>query len=127
MLNHQLLDDEAILVLEPDGPLKAQDFEAVAAEVDPFIEKHDHLRGVMVESESFPGWADLASMAAHLKFVRNHHKKIERIAIVTDDNVMSHFPDIANHFVAAEVRHFPYVNKMDAYHWLSGKDVASKE
>lgn len=39
MIHHQLDETESILVVAPQGPLAADDFKALAAEVDPFIER----------------------------------------------------------------------------------------
>ena len=39
MLSHEFLEDMGILVVEPQGALESADFEALAKEVDPYIEK----------------------------------------------------------------------------------------
>ena len=66
MLRHELLSDKRILVLQPDGPLQAADFERVAREIDPFIEKGGDLAGLMIEAAHPPGWDNFASFATHL-------------------------------------------------------------
>jgi hypothetical protein len=126
MLHSELLVDQAVLVLAPDGPLAADDFERVAALVDPHIERHGRLKGLMIQTRSFPGWGDFAALLAHLRFVRDHHRRIERIAAVTDSGVLAALPRIASHFVAAEVRHFDYADRDAALHWLAtGTDRSS--
>ena len=55
MLTHELLRDEGILILRPQGPLQAGDFTSLATVVDPYLEEHDKLRGIMVDAQSFPG------------------------------------------------------------------------
>lgn len=118
MLQHQLIDDESILVIEPHGPLASEDFKALAAEIDPSIERHGRLQGIMIEAQSFPGWEDFSAMTAHLKFVRDHHRSIRRVAVVSDSPVLAFLPRIASHFVAAEVRHFPHAELEGALGWL---------
>ena len=76
MLTHELLRDEGIMILRPQGPLRAKDFTSLASIVDPYIEKHGRLRGIMVDAESFPGWDSFAALASHLRFVRDHHRLI---------------------------------------------------
>ena len=44
MLKHQLLLPEGILILEPDAPLEAADFEGLVREIDPYIAKHGNYR-----------------------------------------------------------------------------------
>jgi SpoIIAA-like len=125
MLHSELLADEAVLVLAPDGPLAAADFTRVAALVDPYLERHGRLKGLMIHTRHFPGWGDFAALVAHLRFVRDHHRRIERIAAVTDSGVLTVLPRIANHFVAAEVRHFEYADRDAALRWLAtGTDRA---
>src|SRR4029079_16267 len=107
MLRHELLSDKRILVLQPDGPLQAADFERVAREIDPFIEKGGDLAGLMIEAAHPPGWDNFASFATHLRFVRDHHRRVRRIAVVTDSSLLSAAPKLAGHFVSAEVKTFP--------------------
>lgn len=118
MLNHELRHDDEILVLSPEGPLEAADFTTVAGIVDDYLGQHGALRGVLIHAKSFPGWKDFGALLAHLKFVKEHHQKIEKVAIVADGAFANMMPYIANHFVHAQVRHFDFVNKDDAWEWL---------
>ena len=47
MLNHELRSDDGILVLNPNGPLEADDFTLLASSVDAYLEQHRRLRGVL--------------------------------------------------------------------------------
>jgi SpoIIAA-like len=118
MISHQLLRDEGILIVSPQAPLEASDFEEVAREVDPYIEEKGSLRGVLVEAESFPGWHNFGALISHLRFVRDHHAKIKRIAAVTDSKFLTIVPRIAQHFVNAEVKHFSSGDKEAALDWI---------
>lgn len=122
MLHHELRRDEGILILTPEGPLEASDFERVAREIDPYIEDKGRLHGLMIRTESFPGWNDFNALVSHLSFVRNHHRVIEKVAAVTDNPLLSIAPRIAAHFVQAEVRHFRYQDKDAALDWLKKTD-----
>ncbi|CAG0943482.1 hypothetical protein ANRL1_01360 [Anaerolineae bacterium] len=123
MIHHELLQDQGILVVTPEGPLRQADFEALAREIDPFIESAGELRGLLVHTESFPGWADFAALLSHLKFVKNHHQHIAKVAAVTDSGFLSIMPSIVGHFVHAQVRHFDYGEKEKAMEWLRGGDL----
>lgn len=118
MISFALLKDDGILVIRPAGSLEAADFEKIAEEVDPYIEANGKLHGLMIEAEAFPGWKDFAALVAHLKFVRDHHRKIEKIAAVSDSSFLSIAPKIASHFVQAEVRHFAESQRDEAFTWL---------
>jgi hypothetical protein len=120
MMRHQLLQDEGVLVVSPEGSLTSEDFAALAREVDPYIERNGKLAGLLIEAASFPGWHDFGALIAHLRFVRDHHRKINRVAVVSDSQFLSVAPRIAEHFVAAEVKHFPAGQRQAALDWLSG-------
>ena len=118
MVEHELLQADGILVIRPEGSLEASDFERIAREVDPYIEANGKLHGVMIDAKSFPGWKDFAAFVAHLRFVKDHHRRIEKIAAVSDSSFLSIAPSIASHFVQAEVRHFPHSQMEEALAWL---------
>ncbi len=118
MLNHELRHDDGILVLKPEGPLAAADFTALAGVVDAYLERHGTLRGVLIHAKSFPGWQNFGALLAHLKFVRNHHQRIEKIAAVADGAFATIMPHIASHFVHAQVRHFDFAREDAAWDWL---------
>jgi hypothetical protein len=107
-----------ILSITPEGRLEAEDFARLAQEVDPYLEEHGQLKGLMIETESFPGWQDFAALLSHLRFVKAHHEKVRRVAAVTDSRFLSILPQVASHFVKAEVRHFPYQDRQIALDWL---------
>ena len=119
-LSFELNEEQGVLILQPQGELEAADFERVAAEVDPFIEKAGELKGVMVVAEHFPGWDDFSALSSHFRFVREHHKAIRRIAVVTNDRLVSAMPRIASRFVGAEARAFPMTARDEALLWVSG-------
>src|SRR5690242_20238131 len=99
MMQFELLPAQGILVLTPDGPLEKSDFERIAKEVDPFITSHGALNGVLIRTESFPGWDDFSALVSHFRFVADHHRKIRRIAVVSDGELLKILPRIAEHFV----------------------------
>lgn len=118
MLTHELLREEGILILRPQGPLQASDFTSLASVVNPYLQEQGRLRGIMVDTESFPGWDSFAALASHLRFVRDHHRLIGKIAAVSDSAVLSVVPQLAKHFVKAEVRHFSANERPTALAWL---------
>ena len=118
MLAYELLRDTGILLLRPEGPLQSSDFESVAKVVDPYIQQRGKLRGVMVEAPSFPGWDSFAALVSHMRFIRDHHRQIAKIAAVSDSAVLSIAPQIAKHFVKAELRHFHAKEREAALAWL---------
>ena len=121
MLNVTLDRANHIAILEPDGPLSESDFNAASAKVDALINESGKLNGIVVHSRTFPGWDSFAAMISHLRFVKEHHRKLSRVALATD-SIAAHLAEIfATHFVMAEVRIFSYEKFDEALRWASGK------
>ena len=121
MLRFELMKDAGILVVEPRDALTAADFLAVARTIDPYIEEHGKLSGLLVDAPSFPGWDSFGALIQHLKFVRDHHRKIDRVAAVTDNAFLKIAPRIAEHLAHPEIRVFAGVERAQALVWLQGR------
>jgi hypothetical protein len=118
MLKFELLRDRGVLIVTPNGSLEKADFERLAKEVDPFIASKGKLTGLLIYTESFPGWDSLGALVSHLKFVADHHRQIARIAAVTDSGFRKIIPTIATHFIEAQIRVFDFTQKAAALAWL---------
>ena len=118
MIEHSLDAASSVLHIRPKSALEKGDFEQLAKTVDPHIEKTGALAGIIVEAPRFPGWDSFAALAAHLRFVRDHHRKVNKIALVTDSALGDVAERLASHFVAAEIRHFPAGQLEAAKRWV---------
>jgi hypothetical protein len=118
MIEFELLRDRGILIVSPNGPLAKTDFARLAQEVDPFIAANGKLTGLMVCVTAFPGWNSFAAFLSHLGFVRDHQRKIDRIAAVTDSAPLKVVTRIAGYFVSPQVRQFPSHQRTEALAWL---------
>ena len=118
MLKHETLKDEGILIISPVEALTSEDFESLARDVDPYIEQNGPLAGLVIEAESFPGWRNFGALVSHMRFVKDHHRNIKKVAAVTDSSFLSVLPSVANHFVNAEVKHFDFADKEAAMKWI---------
>jgi hypothetical protein len=126
MLEHQLLLPEGILILEPDAPLEAGDFDGLVSEIDPYIAEHGQLAGMMIHATAFPGWANPEAFFAHIQFIKSHYQKIGRLAMVTDSRLLGELPRIAAQLVHVQVKHFSGSQQEDALRWLkAGIPVSS--
>ena len=107
-----------IATLEPSGPLSKEDFEAAASEIDPIIERAGQLSGLIIRTESFPGWDSFGAFCSHLRFVKGHHKKVTHIALVTDSVIGKLGEHITSHFVSAEIKEFAFDELEEARQWI---------
>jgi hypothetical protein len=120
MIDHSFDAVQGILHLRPKAALTKEDFAQIAKTVDPQIEKAGKLAGLIIEMPGFPGWDSLGAMAAHFRFVRDHHKLVKKIAVVTDAKLGAVAENLASHFVAATIKHFPAGQADAARKWIAG-------
>lgn len=120
MLDYSIMKPEGILVLKPDAPLTKEDFTHLGAAVDSYLSDHAMLHGVLIHTKGFPGWENFGGFVAHMHFVREHHKKVKRVAIVTDSSFPAIAESLAKHFVSAELKSFPFADDQKAMVWLRG-------
>lgn len=118
MLTYDLDRTRGLLVLRPQGALSADDFKALTRTVDAYLDEQGKLEGLMIEAESFPGWEDFSALLSHFRFVRDHHRRIRRIAVVSDSTFLSVAPKFASHFVGSEVKTFEGTQREAALAWL---------
>jgi len=125
MLSVKIDDQKSIALFEPHGPLSEGDFKSAVEVVDPWIEKNGRLRGLIIKTRSFPGWETFGALSSHLSFVREHHKKIRRVAFVTDSVLGNIAENLAGHFVSAKIKRFPYESLEQATTWISDEGADS--
>lgn len=123
-ISYRLIPESGVIVVEPTGPLHVQDFDALAAAADAWIEAHGHLNGLVIHTHEFPGWESFGSMLRHIRFVREHQREIERVALAADPGLGNLVPRIADHFVKAKVKAFGYDELDAAIAWASGSENA---
>jgi len=119
-LEHRLIEERGVLLVQPHGPLGPEDFDAIALTVDPWIESGRELNGLVVHVRAFPGWESIGGFVRHVQFVRDHHRKIRRVALAADGRLAKLAPALVETFVAAEVRHFAADEVDRAIEWAGG-------
>lgn len=112
-ITHRLLPESQIIVAEVDQPLRVQDLDALSAAADTWLETHDELAGLVIHAREFPGWQNTTTLLRHVRFMRDHHERIRKVALAADSKLASLAPHLTDHFVDAEVRHFAY-DELDA-------------
>ncbi|HUU50042.1 MAG TPA: STAS/SEC14 domain-containing protein [Nitrospinota bacterium] len=118
MISFEIMRAEGIVIIEPLGALEQTDFERLTKEIDAYINEKGYVNGIIIHTKDFPGWKSFGAFTHHMKFIKDHHKKIKRVAAVTDSKLMSIAPMIANHFVSAEVKQFDYADMDAAKKWV---------
>lgn len=125
MIEYSLDAANSILYVRPKSALAPEDFLQLAKTVDPYIERTGDLAGLILETSTFPGWTSLGAVAAHLRFVRDHHRHIKKVALVTDAALGNIAERLASHFVSATIRHFPAGQIEAAKQWITSPAARS--
>ena len=120
MLDIKLNKTDGIAILEPNGKLSKEDFKTVANIIDPYLENAGKLNGIIIYVKSFPGWDSFSALITHLKFIKEHHKKISHVAFVSDSPIGAFAEHISSHFVSAEVKSFSFNELEASIKWILG-------
>ena len=123
----RLVPEAGIVVIEVAAPLRVADFDALAATVDSWLATHDALQGVVVHARAVPGWENLRALLRHLRFVRDHHRRVRRVALAVDGALADLAPTVAGHFVRAQLRRFAYDQLDAAIAWASDQDTGGPD
>lgn len=118
MINYSIIEPEGILVVKVDAALSKEDFAALSSAVNAYLADHTKLRGVLIHAKTFPGWQTFGGFGAHMDFIREHYKKVERVALVTDSSMVEVAELFAKYLSTVKVRHFEYAEETEAMDWL---------
>ncbi|HEY5140160.1 MAG TPA: STAS/SEC14 domain-containing protein [Methylococcales bacterium] len=121
MIESSLDTAQSVLYVHPKSALEQADFVKLAEKVDPYIEASGGLRGLIIEAAAFPGWESFGALVAHVHFVRDHHRRIEKIALVTDSAIGNVVEHLASHFVSAQIKHFSSAEMEAARQWITSR------
>jgi hypothetical protein len=121
MIQVHLNEKDSIAILKPNGALSESDFTSARDIIDPFIENTGNLKGIIIYVKTFPGWDSFSALITHLKFINSHHKKISKVAFVSDSMIGDFVELIARHFVEAQIKSFPFDNFEEAKTWIISK------
>lgn len=116
---HRLLPDTEVLVVDVDEPLRVQDFDALALTADTWLGAHDELQGIVIHAHRFPGWENIGSLLRHVRFVRDYHRKVNRVALATGSVLAAMVPRVAEYFLHAKVKTFGYDEIEAAIAWAA--------
>ena len=107
------------LLLEPSGALSRKDLDALTERFDAYVNARDRIPNLVVRAVSFPTWTDFAALLRHLRFIREHHRMVRKVALVSDARALDVAPRLASRFVSAEIRHFPAADLDAALAWVA--------
>ena len=107
-ISHRLLPESGVIVVEVKQALARARFRFAGIHSRRLDRSAWRSTRLVIHAREFPGWENLASFFRHMRFIRDHHRKIKRIALAADTKLASLAPSIAEHFIQAEVKSFGY-------------------
>ncbi len=119
MIQHEMHHDKGVLIVKPLGPLAAEDFAAITRDARSYIETNGALDGFVICAEKFPGYKNAQGLWSHLRFVRAHHRKIKKVAFVSDSRFYEIASRLVSRCVQPQVKHFGYKHEDSAMDWIS--------
>lgn len=107
---------EGWIVMRASGTLSADDYEAVAPEIDLAMKRAGPLR-ILIQLEDFRGW-DAGGLWEEIRFDSKHDRSFERIAIVGETSLEHWGARQAQIFFSAQSRYFDRAQLDEAKAWL---------
>jgi hypothetical protein len=118
MLNVHIDDESGIVFLSPENEIRVSDLDSLANKIDSYIASRGKLNGVLVNLPALPHWESFQAMLNHFRFVRDHYKHVEKIAVVSDVKLAPFMSMLARSFMGADVCYFHSRDSYDARTWL---------
>lgn len=118
MVYHFLREHEQLLIIEPVDAISESEIAVIIHQVDAYLSSGGELKGILIHSQKATGWESFGVMIHHLTLNDEHHRLINKIALVTDQIPGIAAAQIGHHFLNAEVRQFCYDEYETAESWL---------
>lgn len=98
--------------------LKVGDFLSLAPRIDALIEEKGSIR-LVLDGTLFKGWDNLYAAQEHFSFVKDHHEKVEKIAVVAGQTWQRWLAAFANLFVKPDIKVFDAKDTAAALQWIT--------
>ena len=94
-------------------------FQQITPEVDSFISQHAKIR-LLIDIYGFNGWYNFAALLKHIQFIKDHHQKVERIAVVGARSWQHWVIGVVRMILRPEVRAYDRSQQAEALRWIVG-------
>ena len=116
MIETEQISDRVLKVTVPEK-LSAGDFRQLAPQIDFLLQQQGSIR-LLVDASNFDGWENLAAFEKHIGFVKTHHQKVERIAVIVGRNWQYWVIGTMRLFLHPEVQTFDKGRESEAQKWI---------
>jgi hypothetical protein len=117
MIKTELISANVLKMIAPHK-LQAGDFLELAPEVDSLIAKSSKIR-LLIDASNLDGWANAEAAEKHMQFVKEHQKRVERIAIIVQHEWQHWFVAVVRTFLHPQIKAFDKVHEAEAMQWIT--------
>jgi hypothetical protein len=118
MIKTEIISGNVLRIVVP-RKLCDDDFQRITPEVDSFISQHGKIR-LLVDVSSFNGWNNAAALLKHIQFIKDHHRNVERIAVVGARSWQHWVIGVIRMIVHPEVKAYDRNQQNEALRWIEG-------
>jgi hypothetical protein len=111
-----IISDNVLRITAPEK-LKADDFRQIAPQVDSIISRYGKIR-LLIDASGFNGWENITAFENHAGFVKNHQRKVDRIAVIVAHDWQHWLVGAVRVFLHPEVRAYDKGHESEALQWI---------
>jgi hypothetical protein len=89
------------------------------SQIDSIISRYGKIR-LLIDASGFSGWENTAAFENHAGFVKKHHQKVERVAVVVSQDWQRWLIGAVRMFLHPDVRAYDKDNEGEALEWICG-------
>ena len=116
MIEKLTQSSEDVLGFKASGEITKADYQTVVPAVEAALKTHDTI-GILLDMTEFK-WEKAEAWGADMKFGREFHKKISKMAIVGDKTWEKWLAKVADPFYAVEAKFYHSKDIDSAWAWL---------
>ncbi len=118
MIEVQIVSPDVLRLTVP-AKLKVEDFRQIAPQIKSVIKRSGRIR-LLIDASGFTGWESIAAFERHLGFVKAHHEKVERIAVIVAHDWRHWVVRTVRMLVHPQVRAYDKRDESNALQWITG-------
>lgn len=116
MIKIETIGAGVLKIIAPEK-LKADDFSALAPQVESVVKQRGQVR-LLIDASQLEGWENIAALEKHAAFVKAHQQKVDRIAVIARHEWQHWLVGAVKVFLHPEIRAFDSGEESQALKWL---------
>ena len=112
---------DSVVEVALKGTIQSSDFDQIREQVDQLVATHGTVR-LLIDASDFHGWQNIQAAKTHFQFVKDHHNRVERIAVLGNHQWQYWLASVIGVFLHPEVKCFEPDQREAARAWLAEAD-----